>query len=75
LTQKNNNCMSSYQSFDEIENELKKLNLEREIAFEELKIVKHDFEDILKPLNWVNSILQYTGKYGILLMIKKIFKK
>jgi len=67
--------MSSYQSFDEIENELKKLNLEREIAFEELKIVKHDFEDILKPLNWVNSILQYTGKYGILLMIKKIFKK
>lgn len=67
--------MSSYQSFDEIENELKKLNLEREIAFEELKIVKHDFEDILKPLNWVNSILKYTGKYSILLIIKKILKK
>ncbi|WP_159947089.1 DUF6327 family protein [Polaribacter septentrionalilitoris] len=64
----------TYESFNEIEADLKKLYLEKEIAYEELKIVKHDFEDHLKPLNWLNSILKMISKYGVLLMIKKMFK-
>lgn len=66
--------MKTYESFTEIERDLRKIGLERDIAFEELKIVKHDFEDYLKPLNWLNSIFKTVSKYGVLLMIKKIFK-
>ncbi|WP_405565004.1 hypothetical protein [Polaribacter sp. Asnod6-C07] len=66
--------MKTYTSFIEIEKDLKKLELEREIANEELKIVKHNFEDILEPMNWINSAFKMISKYGVLLMIKKILK-
>ena len=39
--------MKTYTSFLEIEKELRKLELEKDIAKEELKIVKHNFESIL----------------------------
>ncbi|APZ46353.1 hypothetical protein BW723_08605 [Polaribacter reichenbachii] len=66
--------MKTYTSFIEIEKDLKKLELEREIAKEELKIVKHNFEGILEPMNWINSLFKMLSKYGVLLMIKKILK-
>ncbi|PQJ80613.1 DUF6327 family protein [Polaribacter porphyrae] len=66
--------MKTYTSFIEIEKDLRKLELERDIAKEELKIVKHNFEDFLKPVNWVTTILKAISKYGVLLMIKRIFK-
>lgn len=66
--------MKSYKTFNEIELDLKRLYLEKEIAFEELKIVKQDFEDYLKPVTWVNSILKTISKYGVLYLIKKMFK-
>ncbi len=66
--------MKIYNSFSEIEKDLKKLQLEKEIAIEELKIVKHDFEAYTKPIVWVNKALKYLSKYGVLLMIKKMFK-
>lgn len=66
--------MKIYNSFSEIEKDLKKLQLEKEIAIEELKIVKHDFEAYTKPIVLVNKTLKYLSKYGVLLMIKKLFK-
>jgi len=63
-----------YQSFEEIEIEIKKLSLEKKIALEELKIVKNDFEDVLRPVNWMNSVFKIVSKYGFLMFIKKIFK-
>lgn len=63
-----------YQSFNEIQADLKKLYLEKEIAYEELKIVKRDFEDYLKPINWLHSTLKTISKYGVIFMIKKMFK-
>ena len=66
--------MRTYESFNEIERDLKKIGLERDIAFEELKIVKHDFEGYLEPLTWINSLFKKASKYGILLLIKKIMK-
>ena len=36
--------MKTYHSFEQIEGDLKRLSLERQIALEELKIVKNDFE-------------------------------
>lgn len=66
--------MKTYTSFLEIEKDLRKLELEKNIAKEELKIVKHNFEGILEPINWINSIFKTVSKYGILLLIKRIFK-
>lgn len=66
--------MKTYTSFAEIEKDLRKLELEREIAKEQLKIVKHNFEDFLKPVNWMTSVFKMISKYGILLLIKRIFK-
>tara|TARA_R110002049_G_scaffold13089_2_gene57413 strand:+ start:8959 stop:9159 length:201 start_codon:yes stop_codon:yes gene_type:complete len=66
--------MKIYQSFDEIDRDLKQLSLEKEIALEELKIVKGDFEESLKPLTIVSSAAKFLSKYGALMFIKKIFK-
>ncbi|MCG1036052.1 hypothetical protein [Polaribacter sargassicola] len=66
--------MKTYESFDDIEKELKKLALEKEIALEELKIVKRDFEDVLKPINWLNSTFKFASKYGFFMLLKKVFK-
>lgn len=67
--------MSTYKSFDEIDYNLNRLKLERQIAWEELKGVKNDFQDDMKPLNWVNTGLKVAGKYGVLVLLKKLIKR
>ena len=49
-------------------------DLERQIALEELKGVKHDFEQKLKPINMIGGVLKFVSKYGLLMIFKKIFK-
>lgn len=66
--------MKAYTSFNEIENDLKRLKLERDIAWEELKILKSEFKHDLRPYNWIQTAFKYLGKYGILMFFKKIMK-
>lgn len=66
--------MKTYQNFKEIDSDLKLLSLERQIALEELKIVKKDFEESLKPISIINSGFRLVRKYGVLILIKKFFK-
>jgi hypothetical protein len=66
--------MKSYENFEQIEQDLKRLNLERQIALEELKIVKHGFERKLKPINMISGVLKFVSKYGLLMIAKKVFK-
>jgi len=66
--------MKTYNSFKDIDNDLKKLNLERQIAWEELKLVKEEFKEDLQPLNWVSSALKVVGKMGGFMLLKKIIK-
>jgi hypothetical protein len=66
--------MKTYNSFKDIDNDLKKLDLERQIAWEELKLVKEAFKEDLQPLNWVNSALKIVGKMGGYMLLKKIIK-
>jgi len=66
--------MKNYQSFDEINRDLKRLSLEKQIALEELKIVKSDFEEMISPLKKASNIFKFVGKYGILMLLKKKFK-
>lgn len=66
--------MKTYNSFKDIDNDLKKLDLERQIAWEELKLVKEEFKEDLQPLNWVSSALKVVGKMGGFMLLKKIIK-
>ncbi|QRM89783.1 hypothetical protein FG167_11275 [Lacinutrix sp. WUR7] len=66
--------MKTYNSFKDIDNDLKKLDLERQIAWEELKLVKEEFKEDLQPLNWVNTALKIAGKMGGYMLLKKIIK-
>ena len=67
--------MKIYKSFDEIDFDLNKLKLERQIAWEEMKGIKNDFQEDMKPLNWVNTGLKVAGKYGFIVLLKKLIRR
>ncbi|WP_026775351.1 hypothetical protein [Polaribacter sp. Hel_I_88] len=66
--------MRAYESFEQIEADLKRLSLEKQIGLEELKLVKSDFQDSLKPLSILAGVAKFASKYGALVLLKKIFK-
>lgn len=66
--------MKIYKDNDSIEKELKILNLERQIAWEEIKAVKEEYKEDFKPYNWVQSGLKIASKYGFMMMLRKIIK-
>jgi hypothetical protein len=66
--------MKRYQNFEQIDSDLRRLSLERQIALEELKMVKNDFEESLRPISMLRDAFKFLSKYGALLFIKKIFK-
>lgn len=66
--------MKQYKTFDEIEYDLKRLTLERQIALEELKGIKGEVKENLKPYNWLQTVIKYLTKYGSFLLLKKIVK-
>jgi hypothetical protein len=66
--------MKQYKTFEEIDYDLKRLNLERQIAFEELKGFKGEVKEDLKPLHWIQTLIKYASKYGSYLLLKKIIK-
>lgn len=66
--------MKKYETFNEIEYDLKRLYLEKQIALEEIKGAKRHLETSLNPSFWVKSIAGFLGKYGFLVLIKKFFK-
>jgi len=66
--------MTHYQSFEDIERDLKQLDLERKIAWEEVKLIKGEFQEDLKPANWIQYALKMGGKYGLFLIAKRFFK-
>ncbi|RXJ44400.1 hypothetical protein [Gelidibacter gilvus] len=67
--------MKNYKSFDEIDFDLHKINLERQIAWEEIKGLKHSFSEEMKPLNWVSTGIKYAGKYGLLVLLRRLIRR
>jgi len=61
-----------YSNFEEIDYNLERLDLERQIAFERLKFVKDDYKDAFNTVNLLQSGAKYAGLYGIYLIIKKM---
>ncbi len=66
--------MKSYKSFHEIDLDLKRLNLERKIALEEMKGLKYELQEIIKPYHWIQTGLGALKRIGIIYFIRKIFK-
>ncbi|MEA1787309.1 hypothetical protein U1E44_14500 [Arenibacter sp. GZD96] len=64
----------SYTSFQEIELDLKKLHLERKIALEELRGLRYEFEDIMKPYHWIQTGLGALKRMGIIFLVRRLFK-
>lgn len=66
--------MSTYNSFEDIDHDLKRLRLERDIAWEELKLSKNQITEQFSYSNWINTIAKGIGKYSFYLLIKKFIK-
>lgn len=67
--------MKTYNTFQEIEDDLRRLKLQKEINLEELKMIKHDIKEDLQPFQWLQTGAKYAGKFGMMVLIKKIFRK
>ena len=66
--------MKNYQSFNDIEQDLKRLKLERHIALEEMKLSKNKFKDNFSQKNWLNLAVEAAGKYGFYVLFKRFIK-
>lgn len=66
--------MKIYNNIENLEKDLKILDLERQIAWEEIKAVKEEYKEDFKPYNWIQSGLKVASKFGAMMMLKKIFK-
>ena len=64
-----------YRNFNEIDEELTRLELERQIAIEEIKAVKGDLKESLQPSQWIQSGVKVAGKIGSMVLLKKLFRK
>lgn len=63
-----------YKNFEQIEYDLKRLNLERQIALEEVKGLKQDVIEDLSPYSWVSTAFSAVKKFGVLYLVKKIIR-
>ena len=66
--------MKSYNSSEEIKKDLKRLKLERQIAWEEMKGLRYKVKEDLQAYSWLNMALSVAKKYGMLYLIRKLFK-
>ena len=64
-----------YTNFDDLETEIKQLSLERQIAWEELKLLKTEVKDDFRPYNWIEPIVKGASKYGVFMLFRKLFSR
>lgn len=66
--------MKHYKTEQQIKQDLRRLQLEKEIAWEELKTLKGDFKESLQPYQWMQTGLKLLSKFGVMMLVKKIIK-
>jgi len=66
--------MKQYRTQEDIKKDLRKLQLEKQIAWEELKVVKSDFTEALQPYSWLQTGFKIASKFGVMMLIKKIIR-
>lgn len=63
-----------YKNLNEVEYDLKRLNLERQIALEQIKGIKNDVKEDLSPYSWLSTVFSAVKKFGVLYLVKKIIR-
>ncbi|AUC77268.1 MULTISPECIES: hypothetical protein [unclassified Olleya] len=66
--------MAQFKTEADIERALKKLSLEKQIAWEELKGIKGDFKEAIQPPQWLQTGYRMFSKFGMMMLLKKIIK-
>jgi hypothetical protein len=66
--------MKRYNNVEDINQDLKRLSLERQIAWEEMKGLRHEVKEDLSPYSWLSTLISAVKKYGILYLIRKILR-
>ncbi|MDA0177087.1 MULTISPECIES: hypothetical protein [Mesoflavibacter] len=66
--------MKYYKTEQQIKQDLRRLQLEKEIAWEELKTLKGDFKESLQPYQWMQTGLKLFSKFGVMMLVRKIIK-
>lgn len=66
--------MKQYRTQEDIKRDLRRLQLEKQIAWEELKVVKSDFKETLQPYTWLQTGFKMASKVGAMMLIKKIIR-
>ncbi|WP_299714501.1 hypothetical protein [uncultured Tenacibaculum sp.] len=64
----------SYRNQKEIAKELKKLKLQRKIAFEEIKLIKHEFKEDVSINNWITTAIKTITRIGVFNLVRKIVR-
>ncbi|WP_299837445.1 hypothetical protein [uncultured Tenacibaculum sp.] len=64
----------SYRNQKEIAKELKKLKLQRKIAFEEIKLIKHEFKEDVSINNWITTTIKTITRIGVFNLVRKIVR-
>ncbi|WP_442267206.1 hypothetical protein ACSIGC_05810 [Tenacibaculum sp. ZS6-P6] len=64
----------SYSNQKEITKELRKLKLQRKIAFEEIKLIKHEFKEDISINNWITTVIKTITRIGIYNLAKKLVR-
>lgn len=65
---------NTYKDLESIDKDLKVLNLERQIAWEEIKAVKEEYKEDFRPYNWIQTAVKMASKFGTMVLLKKIIK-
>jgi hypothetical protein len=65
----------NYTSLQEIKLDLQRLNLERKINLEELKLTKYRLKEDLSPANWIGTLLKGAKKFGPIILMKKLIRQ
>ncbi|MFD2550551.1 hypothetical protein ACFSQP_01860 [Bizionia sediminis] len=65
----------TFSNFQQIDIRLRQLDLERQIAKEELKLLKTEISQEFQPYSWVEPLVKGASKYGIFYMLKALFSK
>ena len=60
--------MKQYRTQEDIKRDLRRLQLEKQIAWEELKVVKSDFKETLQPYTWLQTGFKMASKVGVMMI-------
>lgn len=66
--------MKQYKTYEDVQRDLKLLNLERHIAWENMKLQKNKIGDELQPKQWMVTVYKVVQKYGVYILMRRLLR-